>query len=160
MKYIITGPAASGKTTFASTLEAKGLKLAKAMTTRPKRGPLDREYNFADNQEAIKKACEIYHVYNGWYYGFTKFQLFALDVFIAGAEMALKLQDYFGADKCLVIFLNAPESLRRMRLKFRDDKADEADQRITRDYKDYAMFSEQERFDVEISNFTLNQPKA
>jgi hypothetical protein len=99
-------------------------------------------------------------VYNSWYYGFTKAQLFASDVFIAGAEMALKLQDYFGADNCLVIFLNAPESLRRMRLKFRDDKADGVDERITRDYKDYAMFSEQERFDVEISNFTLNQPKA
>ena len=46
-----------------------------------------------------------------------------------------------------------------MRLKFRDDKADGVDERITRDYKDYAMFSEQERFDIEISNFTLNQPK-
>jgi guanylate kinase len=158
MKYIITGPAASGKTTFAATLEAKGLKLAKAMTTRPKRGPLDREYNFASTED-VKSNCEIYHVYNGWYYGFTKAQLFASDVFIAGAEMALKLQDYFGADKCLVIFLNAPESLRRMRLKFRDDKADGVDERITRDYKDYAMFSEQERFDIEISNFTLNQPK-
>ena len=158
MKYIITGPAASGKTTFASTLEAKGLKLAKAMTTRPKRGPLDREYNFA-SAEDVKSSCEIYHVYNSWYYGFTKAQLFASDVFIAGAEMALKLQDYFGADNCLVIFLNAPESLRRMRLKFRDDKADGVDERITRDYKDYVMFSEQERFDVEISNFTLNQPK-
>jgi hypothetical protein len=80
-------------------------------------------------------------------------------VFIAGAEMALKLQDYFGADKCMVIFLNAPESLRRMRLTFRDDKADGADERITRDYIDYAMFWERERFDIEISNFTLNQPK-
>ena len=37
IKILIVGPAASGKTTLAKQLQAKGFKIAKLHTTRPKR---------------------------------------------------------------------------------------------------------------------------
>ena len=53
-KILIVGPAASGKTTLAKKLEAKGFKVAKLHTTRPRRDESDDEYIFAQPVSAIE----------------------------------------------------------------------------------------------------------
>lgn len=156
MKVIITGPAASGKTTLAEAHRRNGVSVAKAMTTRPKRSEQDTEYEFCI-ADSLKETCEIYHVYNGWYYGYTDMQLCFNEVFIAGAEMAIKLKEWFLKHQapCIIIYLCAPANIREMRLNMRNMPGDTVSERMKRDYRDYALFEQQGQYDIKIESFEV-----
>lgn len=145
IKILIVGPAASGKTTLAKKLEAKGFKVAKLHTTRPKRNKNDDEYIFTDRKpDEHPIMCE----YNGWWY-YMESSAYNCDVFILGPKMAQQMKDYGDRlrEKFLTIFLDVPESVRYERLMRREMPGDTVIARIGRDRADFAHFTE---YDIRI----------
>ena len=139
-KILIVGPAASGKTTLAKKLEAKGFKIAKLHTTRPKRNEDDDEYIFTNRKPGKHPiACE----YNGWWY-YIGWSAYNCDVFILGPKMAQQIKDYGNqlGEKFITIFLDVPESIRYERLMQRDMPGDTVIARIGRDRTDFTNFTE------------------
>ena len=152
IKILIVGPAAAGKTTLAKQLQAKGFKIAKLHTTRPKRDENDDEYYFT--KPSIKNifvSCD----FNGWVYALTIIGLAYDDVFIVGPKMAQMIKDKAPEYKYLTIFLDVPESIRYERLMKREMPGDTVIGRIGRDRADFAHFTD---YDIRIHENHAQQP--
>ena len=144
IKILIVGPAASGKTTLAKKLQAKGFKVAKLHTTRPKRDENDDEYVFTNPViDSVFVSC----VFNDWTYSLTHVSLVYNDVFIVGPKMVQMIKDKAPEYKYLTIYLDVPESVRYERLMQRDMPGDTVIARIGRDRADFAHFTE---YDIRI----------
>lgn len=144
IKILIVGPAASGKTTLAKQLQAKGFKVAKLHTTRPKRDENDDEYYFSKLfSDDIFASCE----FNGWQYALSFISFVYNNVFIVGPKMAQMIKDRDPNCNYLTIFLDVPESVRYQRLIQREMPGDTAIARIGRDRADFAHFTE---YDIRI----------
>ena len=139
IKILIVGPAASGKTTLAKKLAAKGFKVAKLHTTRPRRDENDDEYifNFKDVKYPLVSCT-----FNGWDYAITYKSLIESDIFIVGPKMVQMIKDKAKEHNFLVIFLDVPESVRYERLMQREMPGDTVIARIGRDRADFANFTE------------------
>lgn len=152
IKILIVGPAASGKTTLAKQLQAKGFKVAKLHTTRPKRDENDDEYIF--NYKDVKyplASCTL----NGWDYAVTYKSLIESDIFIVGPKMAQMMKDKAPEHNFLTIFLDVPESVRYERLMKREMPGDTVIGRIGRDRADFAHFTD---YDIRIHENHAQQP--
>ena len=152
IKILIVGPAASGKTTLAKQLQAKGFKIAKLHTTRPKRDENDDEYYFT--KPSIKNifvSCD----FNGWVYALTIIGFTYDDVFIVGPKMAQMIKDKAPEYKYLTIFLDVPESVRYERLMQREMPGDTVISRLGRDRADFAHFTD---YDIRIHENHAQQP--
>lgn len=144
IKILIVGPAASGKTTLAKQLQAKGFDIGKLYTTRPKRDENDEEYYFCEPGESnVFVSC----VFNGWKYMLTHSELSFSDVFIVGPKMAQMIKDKAPRNLYLTIFLDVPESVRYERLMKREMPGDTVIGRIGRDRADFAHFTD---YDIRI----------
>jgi guanylate kinase len=152
MKYIITGMPCSGKTTLAGIMGKKGLYVAKGYTTRPPRDEHDKEYFFQSREDFDIKNT-IYHEYNGWLYGFSTVSLWIDNIFVAGPELALKLQAFFKRENCLLIWLDPPEWTIKQRLKQRVMPGDTASARFRRDAKVFKKFEKFNAHDLRIQSF-------
>ena len=152
IKILIVGPAASGKTTLAKQLQAKGFKVAKLHTTRPKRDENDDEYIF-DYKDVIYPvvSCK----FNGWDYTLTVLGLAYNDVFIVGPKMAQMIKDKAPEHRYLTIFLDVPESVRYVRLMQREMPGDTVIGRLGRDRADFAHFTD---YDIRIHENHAQQP--
>lgn len=144
IKILIVGPAASGKTTLAKQLQAKGFNIGKLLTTRPKRDVSDEEYYF---YQKLPPNRFVWCDFNGWKYALTNASLLKYDVFIVGPKMAQMIKDKAPEYKYLTIFLDVPESVRYQRLIQREMPGDTAIARIGRDRADFAHFTE---YDIRI----------
>ena len=147
IKILIVGPAASGKTTLAKQLQAKGFKIAKLHTTRPKRDESDDEYYFIHKlySPEIFVSCD----FNGWIYALTYLTFVYNDVFIVGPKMAQMIKDARTEYRYLTIFLDVPESVRYERLMQREMPGDTVIGRIGRDRADFANFAD---YDIRITD--------
>ena len=152
IKILIVGPAASGKTTLAKQLQAKGFKVAKLHTTRPKRYENDDEYYFT---RPIRENTFVSCDFNGWVYTLTVLGLAYNDVFIVGPKMAQMIKDKAPEYKYLTIFLDVPESVRYERLMQREMPGDTVIGRLGRDRADFAHFTE---YDIRIHENHEQQP--
>lgn len=152
IKILIVGPAASGKTTLAKQLQAKGFSIAKLHTTRPPRSENDDEYIFTDKlpEPSNPVKCQ----FNGWWYYLTKMQWLS-DVFIVGPKMAEQMKDFFPEYRFLTIFLDVPEHIRYKRLMQREMPGDTVIGRIGRDRADFAHFTD---YDIRIHENHAQQP--
>jgi guanylate kinase len=152
IKILIVGPAASGKTTLAKQLQAKGFKVAKLHTTRPKRDENDDEYifNFKDVNYPLVSCT-----FNGWDYAITYKSLIKSDIFIVGPKMAQMMKDKAKEHSFLTIFLDVPESIRYERLMKREMPGDTVIARIGRDRADFAHFTD---YDIRIHENHAQQP--
>jgi len=157
MKYIITGPGGSGKSTLAKYLSSKkGLTIAKCSTNRPPRGSDDKEYYFVDYLSYFEDTNMIAHVYNGtWGYGWHKMEVVVAGIFVAGPELALKLQNAVGKKNCMLIYLCPPKAEIKKRLAGRDMPGDTAEARMKRDAAAFRKFEKLKAYDLKVSSFPI-----
>ena len=144
IKILIVGPAASGKTTLAKKLQAKGFDIGKLYTTRPPRDENDDEYYF---YKKLPSNIFVWCDFNGWRYALTNASLVKYDIFIVGPKMAQMIKDKAPQHKYLTIFLDVPESVRYVRLMQREMPGDTVVSRLGRDRADFAHFTE---YDIRI----------
>lgn len=152
IKILIVGPAASGKTTLAKQLQAKGFNIGKLYTTRPPRDRSDEEYYFYMTEKSnVFVSC----VFNEWKYMLTYNELSFCDVFIVGPKMAQMIKDKAAGHRYLTIFLDVPENIRYERLMKREMPGDTVIGRLGRDRADFAHFTD---YDIRIHENHAEQP--
>lgn len=152
IKILIVGPAASGKTTLAKKLQAKGFNIGKLYTTRPPRDESDDEYIF-DFKDVKYRLVSC--TFNGWDYAITYKSLIESDIFIVGPKMAQMIKDEAREHSFFTIFLDVPESIRYERLMKREMPGDSVIARIGRDRADFAHFTD---YDIRIHENHAEQP--
>ena len=150
---ILTGKSGSGKSLVAHKLKKNGFKPIITNTTRPQRvNEIDGvDYNFlSQNQffDLINNGNMIeYRKYNTefgvWYYGSSAEHVnlnkhdYVIVLTLEGAEAYV---NYFGAENCIVFYIDAPKSIREQRAKERGSfNQDEWDRRVKTDNVDFSL---------------------
>ena len=160
-RVIIVGQGASGKNYLANKYKERGFKLAISYTSRPKRSNETDgiDYFFISKEEFIKRIfdnfwyeytefeVEVNGIKEVWYYGKSHNEFMNSDIIIMDTKgiKQLKPED---RENSLIIFVNAPEHIRRKRLEKRQD-ADTVEGRLQRDREDFDDFKD---YDVMIKN--------
>ena len=152
-RVIIVGQAASGKDYLAEKFVERGFRKGISITTRPMReGEIDGfTYHYVSNPTFMMALSnnELYeHVrFNGWMYGILKADWDIADLFIMtpSGVKSIKKED---RRKCIVVYIEIDEQIRRGRLDARFD-SDKTDRRILADKKDFKGFID---YDYRIKN--------
>lgn len=150
---ILTGKSGSGKSLVAHKLTKNGFKPIVTSTTRPPReGEKDGvNYYYLSDMEfktriANREMIE-YHKYNTefgiWYYGSSANNIdlnkhdYVIVLTLEGAEAYI---NYFGAENCIVFYIDAPRSVREQRAKKRGSfNQEEWDRRVKTDNIDFSL---------------------
>lgn len=155
MIVFVCGKSGSGKNAIASALEDRGFSQLLTTTTRPIR---DGEMNFVDYNFVTKEKFEkliaddklieyrkydtlVGGVPDTWYYGTTKEYLSDNMNYcmILTPEGISKVIDYYGKDKCFVVYVDVPDDVRRSRAEMRGTfDATEWDRRLSADSNDFS----------------------
>lgn len=153
-RIILVGPGAAGKDYTRALFEKRGFKHAISHTTRPMReGEEDGvDYHFVDNHEFVTRirANDFYEwttfKNDEWYYGTSNDEFYSSNIFVMTPSgiAALKPED---RENSMVIYVDAPEEIRRSRLSERND-VDGVDRRMEADNKDFENFVD---FDLRIT---------
>jgi len=160
-RIILCGRAASGKDYLRKLLEESGFKYQISYTTRPPRQNevAGKDYFFLTKEDfqdmiALDKFYE-YVEFNNWYYGTSKEQFNTIGSVFIMTPAGLSHLSRTDRDESLVIYLDMPESIRRVRIAERND-ADTVERRIEADNKDFNDF---ENYDMHIENpeFTIEE---
>lgn len=148
---ILTGQSASGKDTIANKLVNNKFKRIVTNTTRPPReGEVDGvDYNFINEYDfyaliAVNDMIE-WHKYNtafgAWYYGSDARNInldkhdYVIVLTLDGVESYVK---YFGAENCIVFYIDCPKSIREERAKKRGSfNQSEWNRRVITDKQDF-----------------------
>lgn len=166
---ILCGKSGSGKSLVLNKLVKNGYKNVVTNTTRPPReGEKDGvAYNFMNDEQflsLVKNGDMIeyqkYHTEFGiWYYGsdarnidLTKHD-YAIVLTLDGAEA---YKEYFGAENCIVFYIDAPKSIREQRAQSRDPKGfnkSEWDRRLKTDNADFAFDKIVKICDFRVDNY-------
>lgn len=150
-KIIIVGPGGSGKDYLRKKFTSKGFSYGVSFTSRPPRKEESEgvDYFFRDPDffESNKDIFLEIQTFNGWYYGISKGEFEAKDLFIL-SPAGLRSLSKEDRERSMVIYLNPPLSLRAERLMERSD-ADSMERRILADKEDFFEFSD---YDVLITN--------
>jgi len=154
IKVIIVGKGGSGKDYLRKMLEEAGYSYCKSYTTRPIREGEEngKDYIFIDEKDIPKKEDLYESVYfNGWFYGTPKTEFEKSNLFIMTPKgiSSLKEEDL---KKCIIIYVNADEETRRIRMGERKD-ADDVERRIEADEQDFRDFDD---FDITINNSIMD----
>lgn len=150
---ILVGHGGSGKDHFRKVLEKRGHLFAVTHTSRPKRdGEVDGvDCHFVEPgyfRELInQKQMQEWDVFNGWYYGTTKFTWEYANVFIMTPRGIAQLSP-IDREKSTVIFIDIPQDIRRKRMEKRKN-ADDVGRRLVADTQDFAHFK---NYDIRITN--------
>mgnify|MGYP003341604185 CR=1 FL=1 len=156
MKLILVGKAAAGKDFLKNRLIAKGKKFKPGIscTTRlPRHNEKDGvDYHFMTEEEfkaKIDSGEMLEHmVFNNWYYGLTKEEFEQADVMIMSKDgLDVLPKDY--RDRCMVIWLDPPRTVRLERLNHRNDPNDSIYRRMQTDDEQFAGFRD---YDIHIKN--------
>ena len=153
-KIILVGPGASGKDYLAGLLASRGYSRAVSCTTRPMRqGEQDGvDYHFITVEEFERRIGD--NEFKEWYcfgdqswlYGTLLSEFEKADLFIMSPPVLPSLGSLIS--DFAVVYLNIPESIRRLRMTLRAD-ADSVERRLEADAHDFRNF---ETFDVEITS--------
>jgi guanylate kinase len=153
-RFILVGPAASGKDFMRKRLEARGLTYAVSYTTRPPRdGEVDgKDYFFISDEVAAQmiERGEFYEWtrFNDWVYGITLEQMERDSIFIMTPRVLSKIKPEDRAES-LVFFFDIPEKIRAWRLATREMPGDTPVRRLKADRADFKNFKD---WDIRISN--------
>ena len=150
---ILCGKSSSGKDLIKNKLIKNGYKGIVTNTTRPPREGEQNgiHYNFLTEYhflQLIKEGEMIeYHKYNTefgvWYYGSSANNIdltkhdYVIVLTLEGAEAYI---NYFGAENCIVFYIDAPKSIREKRAKERGSfNQEEWDRRVKTDNADFSL---------------------
>jgi guanylate kinase len=150
---ILTGKSGCGKSLIAHKLVKNGFKGVITNTTRPPREGEQNgiNYNFLTEYHFLQLVKEgemiEYHKYNTefgvWYYGSSANNIdlnkhdYVIVLTLEGAEAYV---NYFGAENCIVFYIDAPKSIREQRAKERGSfNQEEWDRRIKTDNADFSQ---------------------
>lgn len=151
---ILCGKSSSGKDLIKNKLIKNGFKGIITNTTRPPReGEKDGiNYYYLSDMEFKTRIANgemiEYHKYNTefgvWYYGSSANNIdlnkydYVIVLTLEGAEAYIK---YFGAENCIVFYIDAPKSIREKRAKERDINFNQAewDRRVKTDNADFSQ---------------------
>lgn len=150
---ILCGKSSSGKDLIKNKLIKNGYKGIVTNTTRPPREGEQNgiNYNFLTEYhflQLIKEGEMIeYHKYNTefgvWYYGSSANNIdltkhdYVIVLTLEGAEAYV---NYFGAENCIVFYIDAPKSVREQRAKERGSfNQNEWDRRVKTDNADFSL---------------------
>lgn len=150
---ILCGKSSSGKDLIKNKLIKNGYKGIVTNTTRPPREGEQNgiHYNFLTEYhflQLIKEGEMIeYHKYNTefgvWYYGSSANNIdltkhdYVIILTLEGAEAYI---NYFGAENCIVFYIDAPKSIREQRAKERGSfNQEEWDRRVKTDNADFSL---------------------
>lgn len=154
IKVIIAGKGGSGKDYLRKMLEEVGYTYCKSYTTRPIREGEEngKDYIFIEEKD-IPKEEDLYEsvYFNGWFYGTPKKEFQKSNLFIMTPKgiSSLKEED---RKKSIIIYVNADEETRRIRMGERKD-ADDVERRIEADEQDFKNFND---FDITINNSIMD----
>lgn len=145
-RFILVGHSASGKDYMAMELQKLGYTKSVSYTTRPiRKGEVNGiDYNFISIDDFKKMIDDDkmynYEVFKGdWYYG-DSIDNWDKDTLFIKNTMGVNKIKKEDRDKCIVIYLNIPEQIRRDRLSRREDSNDSIERRISSDKKDFDGF--------------------
>ena len=150
---ILCGKSSSGKDLIKNKLIKNGYKGIVTNTTRPPReGEVNGiNYNFLTEYHFLQLVREgemiEYHKYNTefgtWYYGSSANNIdltkhdYVIVLTLEGAEAYV---NYFGAENCIVFYIDAPKSIREQRAKERGSfNQEEWDRRVKTDNADFSQ---------------------
>ena len=150
---ILTGKSGSGKSLVAHKLQKNGFKPIITNTTRPPReGEKDGvNYYYLSDMEFKTRIANgemiEYHKYNtefgAWYYGSSANNIdldkhdYVIVLTLEGAEAYV---NYFGAENCIIFYIDAPKSIREQRAKDRGSFNQGAwDRRVKTDNIDFSL---------------------
>jgi guanylate kinase len=146
-RVILIGPGASGKDFLKHELERKGFKCSVSFTTRPPRpGEVEgvNYYYISEEQFLGMINNDEFREWNKfadkWYYGTPKKHFDGANLFIMTPSGIKALTDEERSES-LVIYIDAPEDVRRQRLASRKD-ADDPERRLATDRADFAGFKD------------------
>lgn len=150
-KIIIVGPGGSGKDFLRKKFTSKGFSYGVSFTSRPPReGEVEGiDYFFRDEDffETNKDIFLEIQKFNGWFYGISKGEFEAKDIFILSPS-GLKCLSEIDRKRSMVIYLNPDIEIRRERINERND-SDSTERRMIADSKDFFEFSD---YDMLIQN--------
>ena len=150
-KIIIVGPGGSGKDFLRKKFTSKGFSYGVSFTSRPPReGEVEGiDYFFRDEDffETNKDIFLEIQKFNGWFYGISKGEFEAKDIFILSPS-GLKCLSEIDRKRSMVIYLNPDIEIRRERINDRND-SDSTERRMIADSKDFFEFSD---YDMLIQN--------
>ena len=150
---ILCGKSSSGKDLIKKKLVKNGFKGVITNTTRPPREGEKEGVNYYylsdiefKNRIANGEMIE-YHKYNTefgvWYYGSSANNIdldkhdYVIVLTLKGAEAYV---NYFGAENCIVFYIDAPKSIREQRAKDRGSfNQEEWDRRVKTDNADFSQ---------------------
>ena len=155
---------ASGKDTICHKLEKDNFKRVITYTTRP---PRDNEkdgvdYNFISKEEfdnLIENGNMIeYHTYNTafgtWYYGSSNLNIDLNKhdyIIILTLEGAREFINYYGANNCIIFYIDCPRKIRESRAESRPNfNKNEWERRLITDKEDFS-----EKNICEVANFKI-----
>jgi len=153
-RIIISGKGGSGKDYLRKIMEDFGFTYCKSYTTRPIRENEEngKDYFFIEEKDIPAKKDLYESVYfNGWFYGTPKTEFKKSNLFIMTPKGILSLKEE-DRKKCIIIYVNADEETRRIRMGERKD-ADDVERRIQADEQDFKDF---DAFDITINNSIMD----
>ena len=150
---ILCGKSSSGKDLIKKKLIKNGFKGIVTNTTRPPREGEQNgiNYNFLTEYHFLQLVKEgemiEYHKYNTkfgvWYYGSSANNIdlnkhdYVIVLTLEGAEAYV---NYFGAENCIVFYIDAPKSIREQRAEERGSfNQEEWDRRVKTDNADFSQ---------------------
>lgn len=154
-RVILVGKGASGKDYLRTMLTEIGFRYCVSHTTRPPRSNEIEgiDYYFIDEQSARSMISNDlfveYTEFNGWIYGTSKEEFSSSNLFIMTPSGLRKLSKT-DREESLVVLLDVPEDIRRLRMSKRKD-ADDVDRRIIADESDFSGFCD---YDHRLSHFS------
>lgn len=164
---ILCGKSGSGKSLVSNKLTKNGFRNIVTSTTRPPReGEKDGvDYCFLSDMEFKTRIADgemvEYHKYNTefgtWYYGSSSSDIDLTKhdyVIVLTLEGAKAYINYFGAENCIVFYIDAPKSVRERRAKQRGSfNQSEWDRRVKADNIDFSQDKVAHVCNFKISNY-------
>lgn len=172
-KYLIVGPAASGKDWLQKKFVEKGYEPLVQYTTRPKRPCEDgTEYHFISQKLMSRMIREMKFLsvkcFKEWWYGFSKNDFEECDVAIVSiGNINDLIYNYRNlTDFCEIVYLDMPKELRIDRLSKRyvggttDDTIERRVAADDADFDDFKLYTTVLSSEEEVSDFINNvRPK-